>query len=265
MSEEAEFQRLQRAFTAWLRDPSGPPPAGVPDERMRVYHGLVHGTVASLVHNAFPVLRRIVGDAGWAEAVARFTARHVSSTPLFNEVAGEFVAFLEADATLPLPPFAAELAHYEYVELALSIDPAEADPRHADPNGNLMHGVPVLSPLAWPLAYRWPVHRLSVGYQPEHPPAAPTWLLAHRDRGDRVRFTELNAVAARLLALIDGEPAAGRALLLRIATELGRGAEPQPVVDEGAVLLQRWRAEDVVLGTRRDAGAEGRAILDAAS
>jgi RNA polymerase sigma factor (sigma-70 family) len=67
---------------------------------------------------------------------------------------------------------------------------AEADLAGIDPEGDLMRGYPIASPLAWPLAYRWPVHRLAPGFQPAEPPAVPTFLVVYRDDSDAVRFLE---------------------------------------------------------------------------
>lgn len=244
------FQDLQRAFAAHVRAPEvHPPPDGVPERRMRVYNELVFRTNEGLVGNAFPVLRSLLDTRRWEALIRAFLRYHASGTPLFQEVAGELVAFLEAGQHLPegLPPFAAELAHYEWVELALTVDPEEADPDHADPNGDLLTGVPVLSPLAWPLAYRYPVHRIAPEFQPAAPPEQPTWLVVHRNRHDAVRFTELNALSARLIALIATEPAPGAELLDRIAAE--SGADPAALRAEGAREMQDWRESDILIGT----------------
>ena len=65
-----------------------------------------------------------------------------------------------------------------------------------------MHGIPVLNPARLDLAYTWPVHRIGPGYRPRKPQA--THLVVHRDADDEVRFTTINAVTARLLALLAG-------------------------------------------------------------
>lgn len=249
---ETEFQHLQRAFAAHIRAPGQHTrPQQVDERRMRVYRELVHSTVSGLVENAFPVLRRILGEERWAALMRAFVAQHVCSTPLFHEVPGELVAFLEAGEGVPegLPDFATELAHYEWVELALAVDPAEAEPALADPNGDLLAGVPVLSPLAWPLAYRYPVHRIAPDFQPDAPFEQPTWLLAHRTRVDEVRFSVLNAMSARLVALIATAPAPGRTLLEGIAAETGQ-ADSASIVAEGTKQLRAWREADILLGAR---------------
>jgi hypothetical protein len=52
-----------------------------------------------------------------------------------------------------------ELAHYEWVELA--VDVMETSPPFAyNPTGNLLNEQPVLAAAAMNLAYVWPVHRI---------------------------------------------------------------------------------------------------------
>ena len=61
--------------------------------------------------------------ADWHALVRAFIDQHRCHTPYFLEISQEFVQFLMQDYR-PLasdPPFLAELAHYEWVELALDI------------------------------------------------------------------------------------------------------------------------------------------------
>jgi hypothetical protein len=134
----------------------------------------------------------------------------------------------------------------------LSIHEASLELPDVDPEGDLLEGVPVLSPLAWPLVYRFPVHRLSPGHRPADPPPEPTRLVVYRGRDERVGFLEINLVTARLLELL-GEPGtarSGRDVLTAIAAELGH-PRPEVVVDGGAATLAQLKSHDVVLGTRR--------------
>jgi hypothetical protein len=145
-----------------------------------------------------------------------------------------------------------ELAHYEWVELALNVDPAEIELDAIDRDGDLLDGVPVVSPLAWSLAYRWPVHRLGPGYQPTEPPEEATHLVVYRGVDDRIGFMEINPLTALLLERLRGEDAAsGRELLLAIAREIGH-PNPDAVVRGGGEILAALRRHDVVTGTRRD-------------
>ena len=221
---------------------------------MAIYRELFFNNVSQLMGKSFPVLRKILGPDRWARIIRDWFVRHRSKTPLFLELPREFLQYLEheREACPDDPPFMPELAHYEWVELALSIDEREAAVEGVDPRGDLLEGRPVLSPLAWPLVYRFPVHRVSPDFQPAEPPEEPTWLVVYRDRTDKVGFLEINRVSARLIELIsEGERArTGRACLEQIAGELGH-PQPEVVVEGGRAILADLRERDVLLGTAR--------------
>jgi hypothetical protein len=246
---------LQVALAAHIRDPEAhAAPAGIEDRRLQIYRELFFNNIQSLLASNFPVLRKLYDDASWRDLVRDFYAKHRCQTPLFPEVAKEFLRYLQegrADDSGD-PPFLLELAHYEWVELALSLDEREPADMPADPGGDLLDGVPVLSPLAWPLSYRYPVHQIRPGFQPTEPPAEQTHLLVYRDRTDEVRFMLLNPVARLLIEFIgQSTGATGRELLERVATEIGH-PEPGTVTAAGAELMQDLRNRGVLLGTRTD-------------
>jgi len=135
------------------------------------------------------------------------------------------------------------------------MDPVEIDWMDVDPDGDLLSGVPVASPLVVSLTYVWPVHRIGPDHMPEEPGGPPTHLVIHRDSSDRRCFCETNAVGARLLELIREAPGPGRALLLRIAEELGH-PDPEVVVEGGRQLMEGLRERDILLGTRLDLDGE---------
>lgn len=254
MPEQPQFVRAQLQFAAHIRDPErNPRPADVEDRRMAVYRELFYSNVESFVASGFPVLRSLYADAAWHGLVRGFFAQHRCKTPYFLEIAEEFLRYLEHEHPTDAndPPFLLELAHYEWVELALQITDEQVDFQNVDPNGDLMDGVPVVSTLAWALSYRFPVHRISPDFRPAEPPAAITHLLVHRDRNDRMRFNEINAVTARLLTLAqENENRTGRELLLSIANELAHG-NGDAVMQGGAQLLQSLHQQGVVLGSVR--------------
>lgn len=250
------FQRVQYRFAAHLRDPARHrAPAGIEARRMKIYAELFYNNVEGFLASAFPVLRRITPDARWHALVRDFFARHQSREPLFHKIAGEFLKYLDArgrrrGARKDDWPFLRELAHYEWVELALSVADTELTPALADPNGDVLEHSPVVSPLAWSLSYRYPVHRIGPDFLPREPGAQPTYLIVYRNRQDEVKFMEANAVTARLLELARRSRASGRRLLQRIAREL-RHPQPDAVVAQGAVILRGLRERDIILGTRR--------------
>ncbi|HUG03726.1 MAG TPA: putative DNA-binding domain-containing protein [Steroidobacteraceae bacterium] len=206
----------QRAFAAHLRDPDRvPAPADIEPRRMAIYRELFFNNLVDLLGSAFPVARRILGTDRWRRLVRDFYAGHRAHTPYFLELPREFADWLRARETRggEEPAFLDELAHYEWVELALSIS-EEVPPAAAAPHLSPLDQPLAVSPLAWPLAYRWPVHRLSPEYQPAEPPALPTFLVVYRDAADTVQFLEIGAETARLLDVLEQAPGlTGRALL----------------------------------------------------
>jgi hypothetical protein len=112
---------------------------------------LFFGSLSGLLAGTFPVLHAILGAERWARLVRDFYRDHRCHTPLFLEVPREFVEYLGNERPMQLedPPFLQELAHYEWVELALGIDEQNLDAVRVDPDGDLLAGIPVLSPLAW--------------------------------------------------------------------------------------------------------------------
>ena len=254
MAERPAFTDIQLRFTAHIRDPDRvPPPADVDDRRMAVYRDLLYSNVAGFIEGAFPVLRSLYEDAAWQRLVRGFFARHRCRTPLFLEISQEFLRYLEAEYTPSDadPPFLWELAHYEWVGLALSVAEEEPDWTGIDTDADLLETMPVVSPLAWPLRYRFPVHRISQDFRPTQSGAEPTYLLVWRDGDDTVRFDKINDVTARLLSLLRGAGTAarGRDLLERIAREL-RHPEPELVMASGREILAALRARGVILGGR---------------
>jgi hypothetical protein len=253
MTDERQLEDLQRRFAAHLRDPAtAPAPEGIEDRRLQVYRELFFDNISDSLAGTFPVLREILGRGPWARLVRDFYRDYRCHTPLFLEIPREFVNYLgeEREVQPGDPPFLYELAHYEWVELALAVDEHELATIAADPSGDLLDGVPVLSPLAWPLAYRFPVHRLGPDHQPADPPDEPSFYIARRDRRDEVGVIQVNAVTLRLLERLHQDPGlTGRAHLEALAEEVPQ-LERGTVLDGGAGALQEMLAADVVLGTR---------------
>lgn len=243
----------QRALTAHIRDPHAPPPPGIDARRLRLYRQLFFNGVEGVLAGNFPVIRRTLGDATWTALVRDFVREHPARTPLFTELARELLRYLDTRAARgdADPPWLRELAHYEWIELALQINEARADDVPHDPHGDLLDRAPVLSPLAWPLAYAWPVHRIAPQAVPESPPARPTLLLVQRADDGRVRFNELSPLAYRLLERLQATPALpGRAQLEALAAEAD-ASDIEAFIAQGAAMLAQFRHDGVLLGASR--------------
>ncbi|MBD8526540.1 DNA-binding domain-containing protein [Pseudomarimonas arenosa] len=245
----ARLRDQQVAFAAHLRSPDdNPAPDGIEDRRMAIYRDLFYNSLEGILASNFPVLRGLRGDAPWHALVRDFYREHYCHTPLFPELGREFLRYLETRGQRDGdPPFLLELAHYEWVELALSLEDPDDPP--IVPGLSLLEGTPVLSSLAWPLAYRFPVHQIRPDHQPGEAPGEATFLLVVRDRQDEVRFKQIDVLAFQLLQTVASNETglSGGQLLNTMATNAA-AADPEAFVQAGHQLLQQLQQRDVILG-----------------
>ena len=245
---------MQYAFAAHIRDPQNvAAPDGIEDRRMAVYRKLFFNNLYNLLGTMFPVLRKIHSDDQWRRMIRQFMQKHQAATPYFLQLPEEFLSFLEKEFE-PGPgdyAFLLELAHYEYAELALSISCEENNLDGVDPKGDLLIATPVKSLLAWAYAYQYPVHRISPDFLPTEPAEQPVYLALYRDRDDKVRFLELNAVTAGLLDAIENNPDqhSGEQLLRQLAERINY-PDVDALIGHGADALNEMRQLDILIGTR---------------
>lgn len=251
MADRPDFAQRQYAFAAHIRNPEkNPRPEDVEERRMKIYRELFYNNVEDFMATTYPVLRQITPDERWHAMIRDYFATHVSHTPLFAEMPCEFLKYLEYErkAHADDPPFLLELAHYEWVELALSILDEKVDETKINSDGDLLDGVPVISPLAWSLSYRFPVHKISPAFQPKEASGIQTHLVIYRDNDCEVRFMEINDVTARLIQLItDNSDKTGRVLLQQIDAELNH-PQYDTVIHGGVEILNDLKKRTVILG-----------------
>ena len=220
---------------------------------MAIYRELFFNNLHSLLGSTFPVIKKLHKPDKFRSLIRAFMVQHEAQTPYFLEVPQEFLAFLQDEYELQDDdfPFLIELAHYEWVELALSVSEEVNDTTKVDPDGDLLQGIPVRSVLAWTYAYQYPVHRISKDYQPTKPGEALTFLVVCRKANDDMDFLELNPVTARLLELIEAnEQDSGRELLLKLADEINY-PDVEALLQHGAEAMQQMRQTEILLGTRK--------------
>ncbi len=245
--------RLQTSFAAHIRDPQGvAAPAGIEDRRMGIYRELFFNNISGFLSSNFPVLRSLYEKDEWTKLCREFFKDYRCHTPLFPELPREFLQYLQDhrqdhDGD---PPFMLELAHYEWIELALSLDETELDTNDINSDGDLLSGSPVLSPLAWPLSYQYPVHRIRVDFQPDSPPDKATHLLVWRKQDYTIKFMELNEISLLLVQKVKEEPARSGLELLTDIAELINHPKPEVVLEGGKALLDELKEKQIILGTR---------------
>ncbi len=258
MPERPAFQEKQYAFAAHVRDPEGAPcPEDVEDRRMKIYRDLLYKNIEGFISGGFPILRELHGDREWHAMVREFFNSHQCRTPYFLEIGQEFLKYLQEErgARETDYPFMLELAHYEWVEVALDVADIDLDAEPVERDGDLLAGRPLVSPLAWPLSYAYPVHRIGPAFRPTEPGDTPTCLIVYRNRDDEVKFMETNPVTLRMLQLLDEvDGRSGEEILRQVAGEM-QHPDPDVVVRGGAETLRELRDKDIILGTRASARA----------
>ncbi|WP_299513064.1 putative DNA-binding domain-containing protein [uncultured Limnohabitans sp.] len=240
------FQKFQRDLAQHLRDPHHTRrPAGVPARRMTVYNELLFNNVCGFVDSCFPVCRQLLGETRWRRLCRTFYRDWPSHTPWFREIPREFVRYLsEHHIAQPLPVWLADLARYEWAELA--VDVMDAQPPAHDPQGNMMQASVLINPARVDVVSPWPVHRIGPDWQPRK--SEPTILVVFRDAQLDVQFTEINAVTAHVLSLLD-QGLSGQQAFAQLAADMNH-PDPQALMGFGQQLLISLREQGVLLGTR---------------
>lgn len=252
MTSRSSFQETQFSFAAHIRHPKlNDAPKGIEDRRMEIYRNLFYNNIESFIASGFPILRSIFEDESWHKMVRDFVHRHESHSPYFLEISQEFLHYLQEEHEEEgwEPPFLLELAHYEWVELALDVA-TETIPEDVNREGDVLEDCPVVSPLAWRLPYQYPVHKLGPSFQPEAPGDQPTFLIVYRNRKMKVQFMESNAATLRLLQLLEDGASSGRAAILQLAEEMQQ-SDKDALLQYGAGLLQQLLDQDIICGFRR--------------
>jgi hypothetical protein len=248
------FKKHQYAFTAHLRDPEqNTVPGGIEDRRMKIYRELLYNNIESFISSGFPVIRSIYSDENWHKMVRDFFAQHQSKTPYFLEISQEFIDYLQNERQLQDtdPAGLIELAHYEWVELALHISDESISMEQVDANGDLLKQIPVFSPVAWALTYQFPVHTMGPDNLPTEAPAQASHLVVYRNRNDQVKFLEINPVTARLINLLqENSELTGLDAIKHICEEM-QHPNPEVVKQGGLAALQELQQYGIILGSRQ--------------
>lgn len=194
------FRQVQQAFMAHIRDPDAyPTVADIEDRRLRVYRELFFNNIQGFLSSGFPVLESIYPDEQWQQLARRFFIEHDCRSPYFVDISKEFVEFLSNQVPVAeyLYPFVAELAHYEWLELELSVRKNGAEQLWTQ-------GEPIerfrLSSLAELVSYEWPVHQISSDFIPQASTEERFYFVVHRDTEHEVHFSQINQVTAWLIA-----------------------------------------------------------------
>ena len=202
------FQEVQKNFVNSIKNPKSFN-AENDDQarRMGIYQSLFFNNIDGFVSTAFPVLKEIVinehEEKGWEALVRQFFISHECRSPYFAEISKEFVEYLSKSPQLDidLPGFAAQLAHYEWLELDVSI--RQNVPSVTYFEDSMEVSAVRVSPYASLAAYSYPVHLIGLNYLPEAESPEQQFYVVYRDQEDDVQFAHLNTVTAILIHTLE--------------------------------------------------------------
>ena len=191
---------FQINYGRYLRNPAAQSrPPGVPERRSQIYEDLLFNNISGFINSCFPVTHSLFQKAQWQDIRRAFFEQWRCSTPIFSQIPYEFVRFIsERPIGESLPPWLSELLHYEWIELEVDLDQTSFDINVISQPGMR------LNPTARLLAYQWPVHTISVDYQPDDPKQS--CLVVYRDHNLKVRFSEVSPTTLLLLQFIQEWP-----------------------------------------------------------
>ena len=160
----------QTTFHGALLDASQPIPDGLLDakaqpagRRFSVYRNNVAVSLTEAMHQAFPVISKLLGPQNMDGLAGIFLRQHPPSSPLMMFYGEEFPAFLEGMTQLSHLGYLPDVARLE-LALRRSYHAADAQPIEADalaiPPEDLMRARLTLAPAALVLRSGWPVHAI---------------------------------------------------------------------------------------------------------
>ncbi|MCL1078278.1 DUF2063 domain-containing protein [Parashewanella spongiae] len=198
------FVDIQNEFMDYIKDPSLPLPSSMPLKRMTVYRELFFNNVKGFVSNSFPVLESLYEEDVWVELIQKFFVTHDCHSPIFIEIAQEFLLFLqnEYELTEDDPIFMLELAHYEWLELVVSVARATRELTSITPN-DVTEKTLCLSDSTRVAQYSFDVQHISIDYQPTEPLETPEFFCVFLDTDEEVSFLKLTPLSAQVLSYIE--------------------------------------------------------------
>lgn len=198
----AVFSETQATFMGHIRNPDvNAPPEGIEDRRLNIYRELFFNNIKGFLSNSFPVLESLYSSERWNQIAREFFVKHDCQSPYFVDISKEFLEFLQTsyERQPEDPPFLAELAHYEWLELDISIRKETRLQRYWD--GQRKIGKLCFSELAQLVSYQFPVHQIKPSFKPKEV-GEPVYLVVARNTDYKVNFTRVNQVTALMLSFL---------------------------------------------------------------
>lgn len=201
---DMQFKQVQNDFMAHIRNPENCAFEGVEDRRLAIYRELFFNNIEGFVSSAFPVLKSLYCETDWLKLVRQFFVEHDCKSPYFLNISEEFLNYLSSGYQLTDadPAYMLELAHYEWVELALSIADRALDEKKLG-DSDIQTCRLCFSSIAWRLSYAYPVQYAAEDNLDLEPMENGNHLVVYRDTDDDIQFVAINGLTAMMLQTIE--------------------------------------------------------------
>jgi hypothetical protein len=193
------LKKTQHAFIQHIKNPQAHPfDGGIEERRLKIYRDLFFNNILGFLSSGFPVLESLYSEQQWQVLARKFFIEHTCRSPYFIDISKEFVEYLSSEYALTDsdPAFMLELAHYEWLELDISVRQSSQITKVWDGHSQITQVQ--MSELATLVSYQYPVHQISAEFSLSQITEI-VYVVVYRDTTDEVNFTLINAVSAHLL------------------------------------------------------------------
>lgn len=240
------FQVTQHDFIQHIKNPQANPfDGGIEDRRLKIYRELFFNNILGFLSSGFPVLESLYSEKQWEVLARKFFIEHQCSSPYFIDISKEFVEYLSNEYELSGfdPVFMGELAHYEWLELDVSVRKSSQIAKAWDGHSQITQVQ--MSDLASLVSYQYPVHQISINFQPSQTNEV-VYLVIYRDAADEVNFTLINAVSAHLLNTIMQQGLASVDSLSKTMIEAMPQLDVQQITESLQQVLQQLLKQQIL-------------------
>ena len=236
----------QHAFIQHIKNPQVNPFDGdIEDRRLKIYRELFFNNILGFLSSGFPVLESLYSEQQWKVLGRKFFIEHECRSPYFIHISKEFVEYLSSKYELGEfdPVFMCELAHYEWLELDVSVRQSNQLAKPWDGHSQITQVQ--MSDLSTLVSYQYPVHQISVDFRPSQTTEV-VYLVIYRDATDEVNFTLVNAVSAHLLNTIKQQSVATVDSLTKTMIEAMPQLEVQQITESLQQVLQQLLKQEIL-------------------
>ena len=196
-----KLKKYQNDFSLFIRENANKKyqPDYLPQKNLHIYAQLIFNNINSSLKACFPICYSISKKNYWEVLVRKFMKEYKCENQMFKDIPEQFLQWLnnqthKSEIKKLIPVFFIELAHYEWIEMAISIAPDNNTEYKIIENLKTQNNYPWLSTNfvlsdAWTIVdYYYDVHLINKKYQPKIKKEQANYFLIFRDKNAQVKF-----------------------------------------------------------------------------